>query len=133
MDNMATPNEVRPDSMDDISLGFCGIVPKVRVAALGTLADLPTRDGCRAGDIEGELEIRSEVGTDGVRLRMIRARGAFVRDGEFISLAGSLVQARRGGDKIGNIYGFPNQLLCSRIKQLEGELNSRIPYAEVES
>lgn len=116
-----------PEPMDDISLGVSEVRPEVGKATLGALADLEARDGCRAGDVERDLEVVVDVGPDGVALWLVTARAALVSERELIRLARALVEAGRRGDKVGDIDGLPDLLAGVGVIDLGSDLDGGIP------
>ena len=67
-DNSARRNESWPESMDHISVGLVGIVTEIREAALGTTANLPSRNRRRSFKFESQLKIGTKICGDKVHL-----------------------------------------------------------------
>jgi len=125
--DVTSSDEMRPESVDDISFCLCRIMSKVRIPPLRPFTDLVAWDECRTFDFEVKLKICSECvsSTDIVRFRAFRViRSSLVGDRELISFARTSVEARRWSDEIGDVNRLPDFLLCCWIVDLTYELNS---------
>lgn len=133
LDNLALAHDharrarPRPEAMHDVALGLLEVRPKVRETPLGAFPELPSGDVSGVRDFERELEVVGEVGADGVRFGRGRAGGGFVRDGELVSFAGSLVEVGRRGHEVGDVDGLPCRFLRRRVVDLAGDLNRGVP------
>lgn len=52
-----------------------------------------------------------------------------MRDGELVAFGGAFVEARRRGDKVGDVDGFPDGFSGLWVVYLACELHGRIPEA----
>ena len=122
----------RPEAVYDVSVRSLNVRAKVGEPAMRPLAHLVPWDGGGPLHIEGQLQVRGQVGGDSVRLGILRAGIRLECDGELVAFAGAFVEAWRWGDKVGDVDGFPDGLSGLWVVQLACELHGRIPEAVVQ-
>lgn len=127
VDDMSAGEGVRPEPMNDVSLWFVLVWTIVGEPAFRAVANFETGYGGGAENVEGDLEVIREIGTDDVLFWVRGVCGRFVRDRELIGLARALIKTRRRGDEIGDINGTPDSIPVVGVVYLARELYGWVP------